>query len=320
MEKLKEIEEMEKLVIDEEFGLKILESLDLHEPIRIKKNSISERAEYLRTCVVSSSYDKEKEKRSYNSEQDFSYNQEGKLRVPPGFEDLVLNNQIVGASLVGGPKQQFYSKILSKSDVKRKFIDDPDHVKRYSAGILPFYVKNRTIYFLLGRDTPRDLVSHWSDFGGRSELGDNGRWDYTAAREFYEETIGSVMDISTIMSKLTNKKNYTKIKGFTLNGSSYYMYLVKIPYKDYRQNFQSTLSFIKYIQGSSKTTKLEYKYFEKTDIQWISLDTIIDASNLTDNSELYPLRPVFKKTLFDNIDLIKEFCQSSNNTNIFVDN
>ena len=41
MEKLKEIEEMEKLVIDEEFGLKILESLDLHEPIRIKKNSIS---------------------------------------------------------------------------------------------------------------------------------------------------------------------------------------------------------------------------------------------------------------------------------------
>ena len=272
-----------------------------------KKKSIAERAEYLRTCVISSSYER-------NSEANKSYNSDDfKIRAPPGFDNLGFFTQ----GLAQGPRQQFYSKAIIRNEgLKKKFIDDPDHMKRYSAGILPFYVKNRTVFFLLGRDTPRDNVSHWSDFGGRSESSDNGRWDFTASREFYEETIGSVMDISTIMTKLANKKNYIKVKSTTLNGSPYYMYLVKVPYKDYRQNFQSTLAFMKYI---SKTSKLEYKYFEKTDIQWISLDSIIESMTLTDNSELFPLRPVFKKTLLDNLSTVQEFCNQFHNNNVFIE-
>lgn len=257
-----------------------------------KKTSISERAEYLKNCVISS-----------------NYHSDDVIRIPPGLGLLNFDNY--------GPRQQFYSKALARNEgLKKKFIDDPDHLKRYSAGILPFYLKNKSVYFLLGRDTPRDNVSHWSDFGGRSESADNGRWDVTAAREFYEETIGSVMDIATIMSKLANKKNYLKIKSTTLNGSPYYMYLVKVPYKDYRQTFQSTLSFIKYM---TKSIKLEYKYFEKTDIQWISLDTLTESIKITDNSEIYQLRPVFKKTLFDNLELVQEFCSQFYNSNIFVE-
>ena len=136
----------------------------------------------------------------------------------------------------------------------------------YSAGILPFSIKNNTIYFLLGKD----IESRWSDFGGRSEGSDRGRWDTTATREFYEESIGSVMDIKTMMSRLQYRKNYIRIKGKTLNQSSYYMYVIRIPYKEtYRQNFLSTLNFIKYSQE-----KFDRKFMEKLDIQWVSLDTI----------------------------------------------
>ena len=105
----------------------------------------------------------------------------------------------------------------------------------------------------------------WSDFGGRAEIQDNNRCEYTASREFYEETIGSVMDIPTTMSKLQNKKNYINVLGNTLNNSKYHMYVLKIPYKDHhRNNFQSTLSFIKYSKENSKKHRsyMEYKYYE----------------------------------------------------------
>lgn len=178
----------------------------------------------------------------------------------------------------------------------------------YSAGVLPFYVKNKNIFFLLGKDPD----GKWSDFGGRSEIGDEGRWDVTASREFYEETIGSIMDIQTIMTKLQAKKNHLKIKDKTLSGYPYYMYTIKIPYKDiYRYNFKSTFSFIKYTNSSEK--KFDYKYLEKIDIQWISLE-ILKKSIDNENTE-YPLRSVFKRTIEGNLDKIVEFCNTFNDYN-----
>lgn len=72
----------------------------------------------------------------------------------------------------------------------------------YSAGILPFFIKNNTIYLLLGKD----IDNKWSDFGGRSEGNDKGRWDFTASREFYEESVGSIMDIQSIFLKFKIEK------------------------------------------------------------------------------------------------------------------
>lgn len=276
-----------------------------------KKHSISERAELLRLGSKGSNSNK---KTSFSSKNSNDY-----IKIPPGFErSLLVDN---------GPKFQFYSKI---NDLKKKFIEPnqqitnntntiPEPIKKYSAGVLPFAVKNTTVYFLLGRDLPRDTnTGPWSDFGGRSEISDNGRWDYTASREFYEETIGSIMDINTIMSKMSNKKNFIKIKSTTLNGFPYYMYLIKIPYKDYRQNFQSTLSFMKYISGTPENpSTISYKYFEKSDIQWISLDTVMESAHNDDS--LYPLRPVFKKTLALNSEVVKDFCNIAMRTNVFDD-
>jgi hypothetical protein len=139
------------------------------------------------------------------------------------------------------PKEHFLTKVTTRKRYNSEIKGSRKNF--YCAGILPFYVKNSTVYFLLGKDHE----GKWSDFGGRSEGKDNGRWDVTAAREFYEETIGSVMDIPSVLSRISMKKHHLKIKSKTLNGSNYFMYVLRIPYKDYyRINFTSTLSFIKY--------------------------------------------------------------------------
>lgn len=172
--------------------------------------------------------------------------------------------------------------------------------KIYSAGILPFYVKDNTTYFLLGKDPE----ARWSDFGGRSEGQDRGRWDTTAAREFYEETIGSVMNIPNMLARLQHRRNYIRVQGKTLNGSPYFMYVVKIPYSEsYCTNFSSTLAFIQYARSFDK------KFIEKSDIQWVSLDTIKASLEDQDNDDVinFPLRKVFKRTLVDNFEAITNF-------------
>jgi hypothetical protein len=194
---------------------------------------------------------------------------------------------------------------------RRKLDSDNKRYKQiYSAGILPFYVKNNTIYLLLGKDQD----GKWSDFGGRSEGQDRGRWDTTAVREFYEESVGSIMDIPTMLSRLQqHRKNYTKLVGKTLNGSPYFMYFVKIPFKEtYRDNFHSTLNFIQF------TKSFDQKYIEKTDIQWISLDTILMSLDEV-NADIinYPLRKVFKKTFVENLESIKKAGSQHYETNYF---
>lgn len=191
-------------------------------------------------------------------------------------------------------KFKLYSHPLHTS----KRYDNSQYNKQlYSAGILPFHIKNNTIYLLLGKDKE----GSWSDFGGRAEGQDDGRWDLTAVREFYEESVGSVMEIPSILSLIQNKKYCIRLKGKTLNKSPYYMFFVKIPFKDYyRENFKSTLKFINY------TKMFDKKYDEKTDIQWVSLETLCFSMD-NDCSVNYPMREVFKETFRNNLDYIKSF-------------
>lgn len=199
--------------------------------------------------------------------------------------------------LIDKPKSSFYTFVQNR---RRLDSDNRKYTKQiYSAGILPFCVKNNTVYLLLGKDHE----GKWSDFGGRSEGQDRGRWDTTAAREFYEESVGSIMDIQTMLSRLQHSKNYIRLKGKTLNGSPYFMYFVKIPFKEaYRDNFHSTSAFIQFARNFDK------KYIEKTDIQWISLDTILASLDEINTSIInYPLRKVFKKTFVENLSSIKNF-------------
>jgi hypothetical protein len=122
------------------------------------------------------------------------------------------------------------------------------------------------------------------------------------------------MDIPTMLSRLQqHRKNYTKLVGKTLNGSPYFMYFVKIPFKEtYRDNFHSTLNFIQF------TKSFDQKYIEKTDIQWISLDTILMSLDEV-NADIinYPLRKVFKKTFVENLESIKKAGSQHYETNYF---
>ena len=73
---------------------------------------------------------------------------------------------------------------------------------KYSAGILPYtFDKKGKCHFLLGKD----LEGDWSDFGGRCEFADKNEPTNTAAREFYEETLGSVMTVPEVLEKITNR-------------------------------------------------------------------------------------------------------------------
>lgn len=162
----------------------------------------------------------------------------------------------------------------------------------YSAGILPYQVgENNNIYFLLAKDTS----GFWSDFGGKCEPKDSYNIQETASREFYEESFGSVLSISSIRNMLKNPKNYKLINSESMGGISYYMFIMRVPMRTdtVRDRFQKTLEYMKYIGA-------DFQYQEKMDIGWISLDTILTLLKTDDKNAAklgWPLKKVFKRTL-----------------------
>jgi hypothetical protein len=162
---------------------------------------------------------------------------------------------------------------------------------RYSAGILPYtYNLQGQCLFLLGKDYEGD----WSDFGGRCELKDRNDPINTASREFYEETLGAVMDISECNKKIINGKPI-KIVSKTLNGSPYYMYLLYVENANYPENFIKTSNFLKYHYSHISTSGLN-KIIEKVDIRWVTIDTLLNCIENRDSSPI-SLRGVFYKTI-----------------------
>ena len=152
----------------------------------------------------------------------------------------------------------------------------------YSAGILPYTNYKGSIYFLLGRYSD----NKWSDFGGRVEPKDRGDYEATAAREFFEETLGSVYDYDYARKLI---KKCPKIVSKTGSGHYYYMYLLKIQYTDLvRTKFLRSKNFI-----SNVITTIDKKYIEKNDIRWVSIETI---EHSIEGKSLINLRNVFQTT------------------------
>ena len=159
---------------------------------------------------------------------------------------------------------------------------------RYSAGILPYsFDQSGKLIFLLGKDNEGD----WSDFGGRCEFKDSNEPGNTACREFYEETLGAVIDITDCREKIING-DPIKIISKTLNGSPYYMYLLYVDFSNYSETFNKTSNFLKYQFQSNYLNKI----IEKTSIRWVTIDTLL---NCIDNTQETPLslRGVFKNTI-----------------------
>jgi len=159
---------------------------------------------------------------------------------------------------------------------------------RYSAGVLPYtFDQTGKCLFLLGKDYEND----WSDFGGRCEFRDNNEPLNTACREFYEETLGSIITVKECMDKIT--ANPVKITSQTLNGSPYYMYLVYIDFLNYSDVFNKTAQFLRYQFDAQEMNKI----IEKTMIRWVSMDTMLLCIENDQRSTPINLRGVFYKTM-----------------------
>ena len=164
--------------------------------------------------------------------------------------------------------------------------------EHYSAGVLPYSIDSGgNVVFLLGQDNN----SEWSDFGGRSETRDEGSYPTTACREFYEETLGAVKSMEEM--KRMSKKG-TVVVSKTLGNMPYYMYIVFVPYSDYKKFFNKTYNYLKFTNQ---------RYIEKRDIRWISKDTLLSTvTEPTTRDVLIGLRPIFRQTLERHIKEIRD--------------
>ena len=158
---------------------------------------------------------------------------------------------------------------------------------RYSAGILPYsFDQNGKLFFLLGKDNDND----WSDFGGRCEFKDHNDPINTASREFFEESLGAILNITDCVTLINDN---TKIISKTLNGSPYYMYPIYIEFLNYSDTFLKISGFLKYQFDNSVTSKL----IEKVAIRWVSIDTLLNNIENKNPSSPISLRGVFYRTI-----------------------
>lgn len=133
--------------------------------------------------------------------------------------------------------------------------------KTYAAGILPITWCDGIPLFLVGKDV-RD--ASFSDFGGKMERYDRNDTIATACREFYEETMGTIVSIKQIRARV-NPETSILLRGRTQNGNPYYMYVVEIPYIPYlRPAFHKMLGFF-------RSKNIQRMYVEKLDVQWVTL-------------------------------------------------
>ena len=137
----------------------------------------------------------------------------------------------------------------------------------YAAGVLPITWVDGTLLILVGKEL-RDGT--FADFGGKCERSDRNDPLTTAVREFVEETYGMVTDFRTLRLRLC-PSNCLMLKSSTQNSNAYYMYLTEIPYSPHLRNiFHKALSFLK-----MKNLKI---LVEKTDVRWVTLDTLLSPS------------------------------------------
>jgi len=170
---------------------------------------------------------------------------------------------------------------------------------KYSAGILPYtYDPNGNCLFLLGKDN----YGAWSDFGGKCEFRDKNDERQTASREFYEETLGAVMNISDCIEKISNG-NPMKIESKTLNGSPYYMYVLYIEFKNYTDTFYNISNFLKYQQ-------IERNFLmEKTSIRWVNINTLLNCIDNKNSYKPLELRGVFYSTIDQHKESLVTLCK-----------
>jgi hypothetical protein len=158
-------------------------------------------------------------------------------------------------------------------------------MNNYSAGVLLYsYDPGGCVTFLLGRD----YRNKYSDFGGRCDQHDEYHID-TAAREFYEETCGTIYDEDIVRHKI---KDSHIVHSLSYMGNPYYMYLVYVPYSNEMcTRFHDIRRFL------NNNITIDKRFKEKLDIRWFTIDDIFNKKEA--------MRQVFFRTINRNIGVIR---------------
>ncbi len=133
------------------------------------------------------------------------------------------------------------------------------------AGVLPYAIspKNNKVYFLFSREHSGSDIGKWAEFGGGIEKEDKNNLQYTAAREFSEESAGLFGDKYKI-SKFLEKDNSVIKHGH----SRYVIYLIPVKF-DYDIN--------KEFLNKRCATK-DFHKREKDAIAWVSAGQLLKVA------------------------------------------
>lgn len=149
----------------------------------------------------------------------------------------------------------------------------PDHT---GGGVLPYWVNEGVIYFLLSKEGFGSAKNTWCDFGGAKDRGET-LLD-SAARECWEESRGILGDLKTIRKKISQSAPI---------GKKYGMFFLEV---DRSQDLTNN-NFV-------KRTFSDFHRMEKTEIAWVKADDVFKAVISGDRvSSSIELRGFFAETL-----------------------
>jgi len=164
-------------------------------------------------------------------------------------------------------------------------------VTKYSAGVLPIAWIGDQLLFLVGEDIRGSDDANnpvaVSDFGGKAERSDRSCHEFTAAREFEEETLRMSITAKQMLARLQTSS--IQLRGSTQNGHPYYMYVCSIPF-DY-----SLPKYMRKAIGFLQSKGIARLYIEKRNVMWLTLQQLLHTGK----------RHVFESTLFQNEDIIR---------------
>ena len=163
---------------------------------------------------------------------------------------------------------------------------------KYSAGVLPISWIGDQILFLVGEDIRgSDDINNpiaVSDFGGKNEKSDRNCHEYTAAREFEEETLRMSITSKQMLSRLQSQS--IQLQGSTQNGHPYYMYVCSIPFDYHLPKYMRKMIGFLHSKGLAKM------HIEKRNVMWLTYSQLMRVGK----------RSVFENTLISNEDMIRK--------------
>jgi 8-oxo-dGTP pyrophosphatase MutT (NUDIX family) len=159
-----------------------------------------------------------------------------------------------------------------------------------SAGILPFAVYKRRVFFLLGREGYEPQYGEsdkWSDFSGKLDAGETV--EEGAAREFYQETAGCILEMAEALQRLRDNQFLLQcdLHPENRNSSSFRTYLMLVPYRDYPAIFRRTKHFLQYVGA-------DIGCIEKTQLNWFSYREMQDIVFDRWGADRYRRKPKFR--------------------------